>query len=134
MKLDLIQLGEELARENAAATDLWSWLPSHAVAEKNHGDDASSHCPSNRDVMVEAAIYLAHLKHPDVALTPEEQEWLQGCPCGKDHNMPLPPLSKSARRGLQMIRTGDVTNASEVEDADGWIDLVLAATAEGRAP
>lgn len=43
----------------------------------------------------------------------------------------LPQLSKREHRGLQMIRTGAVTNASEAEAADRWIDRVLAATAEG---
>jgi hypothetical protein len=64
------------------AHDLWSWLPSRAVAEKYHGDNALEHCPSNRDVMTEASMYLGHLKHPDAALTPEEQEWFTRCPCG----------------------------------------------------
>ena len=85
-KHDLIRLGEQLAEENNAAHDLWSWLPSHAIAEKHHGDYASEHCPSNGDVMKEAAMYLGHLKHPDVALTPEEQEWFTNCPCGEAHD------------------------------------------------
>ena len=84
-KLNLIQLGEELAEENNAAADLWSWLPSHAIALKHHGDYAANHCPSNRDVMVEASMYLAHLRQPDVPLTPEEQEWFTRCPCDEEH-------------------------------------------------
>lgn len=85
VKLDLIRLGAELAEENNASTDLWSWLPSHAIALKHHGDHAANYCPSNRDVMVEASMYLGHLKHPNVPLTPEEQEWFTSCPCGEDH-------------------------------------------------
>ena len=85
MKHDLIRLGEQLAEEQAAAHDLWSWLPSHKIAEKHHGDYASEHCPSTNDVMKEAAMYLGHIKHPDVALTPEEEEWFTSCPCGEDH-------------------------------------------------
>jgi hypothetical protein len=82
MKLDLIRLGEQLAKENNAAHDLWSWLPSHAIAVKHHRDYAAEHCPSNGDVMKEAAMYLGHLKHPEVALTLEEQVWFTRCPCG----------------------------------------------------
>ena len=87
MKLaqELIHFGQQLADENAAAFDLWSWLPSHAIAVKHHGDYASSHCPSNVDVMKEAAMYLGHLKRPEVPLTLEEQEWFTSCPCGEDH-------------------------------------------------
>ena len=92
MKLaqELIRFGQQLADESAAASDLWSWLPSHAIAVKHHGDYASEHCPSNQDVMVEAAMYLGRLKHPDVALTPEEQEWFTRCQCGEDHEGDAP--------------------------------------------
>ena len=82
---ELIRFGQQLADENGAANDLWSWLPSHKVAEKNHGDHAGDHCPSNRDVMTEAALYLAHLAHPDEPLPAEDQEWFAHCPCGEDH-------------------------------------------------
>lgn len=85
MKLDLIHLGEQLADENAAAHDLWTWLPSHAVAKKHHGDYAAEHCPSNADVMREATNYIAHMRHPERPLTREEQEWFESCPCGEDH-------------------------------------------------
>lgn len=85
LKQDLISLGEQLAEENNAAHDLWTWLPSHKVTEKHHGDYASEHCPSNRDVMVEAAMYLAHLKRPDEPLTPEAKVWFTVCSCGEDH-------------------------------------------------
>lgn len=86
MKLDLIRLGEQLSEENNAAHDLWTWLPSHAVAKKHHGDYAAEHCPSNRDVMIEAALYLAHLRHNDKALSVNEKEWFTRCPCDKDHD------------------------------------------------
>ena len=86
MRQELIRFAQALADEDSAASDLWSWLPSHAVAEKYHGDYASEHCPSNRDVMVEAAMYLAHLKRPDVPLTPEEKDWFERCPCDEDHD------------------------------------------------
>jgi hypothetical protein len=41
--------------------------------------------------MKEAAMYLGHLKHPEVALTPEEQEWFTNCPCGDDHSTEKAP-------------------------------------------
>jgi hypothetical protein len=82
---ELIQLGEQLATEKAAAHDLWTWLPSHAVAKKHHGDYASEHCPSNRDVMVEAAMYLANMSRADTTMTPAEQEYFLRCPCDEDH-------------------------------------------------
>lgn len=81
----MIRLGEQLAKEDDAAHDLWTWLPSHKVAEKHHGDYALEHCPTNADVMKEAAMYLGHLKHPEIPLTPEEEEWFTSCPCGEDH-------------------------------------------------
>ena len=86
---DLIGLGEQLSAENNAAHDLWTWLPSHAVAEKHHEDYADTVCPSNRDVMVEAAMYVAYLKDflgGDLREhTTEENEWFTRCPCGEDH-------------------------------------------------
>lgn len=85
MKLDLIQLGAQLDAENNAAHDLWTWLPSHTIAQKHHGDYASEHCPSNVNVMREAAMYVGHLKHPERELTREEKEWFTKCPCGETH-------------------------------------------------
>ena len=87
MKLatELIRFGEQLAEENAAAHDLWTWLPSHAIAQTHHGDYATEHCPSNADVMREAALHLAHLKHPERPLTLEDEEWFTRCPCGEEH-------------------------------------------------
>jgi hypothetical protein len=82
---ELIRFGQQLSDECSAASDLWSWLPSHKVAQKHHGDYASEHCPSNQSVMTEAALYLGHLARPDEPLTPEEQEWFSQCPCGEDH-------------------------------------------------
>lgn len=87
MKLadELIRFGQQLAEETNAAHDLWTWLPSHKVAEKHHGDQADQHQPSNADVMKEAAMYLGHLKRPEVPLTPEERDWFTSCPCGEGH-------------------------------------------------
>lgn len=88
MKLaqELIQLGQQLAAENDAAHDLWTWLPSYRVAQKHHGDQASEHRPSNRDVMVEAAMYLASTSRADTTMTAEEKEWFTRCPCDEDHD------------------------------------------------
>lgn len=92
MKLthELIRLGLQLSEESIAAHDLWSWLPSHKIAEKHHGDHASQFCPDNRNVMVEAAMYLAHLTRPDEPVMAEEQEWFTRCPCGEDHEGETP--------------------------------------------
>ena len=60
---ELIELGEELSSEREKAHDLWTWLPSYKVAEKNHGDYASEHCPSVKDVMTEAAMYIGRLRY-----------------------------------------------------------------------
>ena len=87
MKLaqDLIQFGQQLAEENNAAYDLWTWLPSRTVAQKHHGDYAFEHRPSNKDVMHEASMFLEHLARDDKTLTTEEKEWFTRCPCGADH-------------------------------------------------
>lgn len=82
---ELIQLGQQLSAENDAAHDLWTWLPSYRVAQQHHRDQASDHRPSNRDVMVEAAMYLANTNRADTTMTPEEKEWFTRCPCGEDH-------------------------------------------------
>jgi hypothetical protein len=87
MKLaqELIRFGEQLASANNAAHDLWTWLPSYKIAQKCHGDYASEHRPSNSDVMVEAALYLANVSRADTTMNPEEQQWFMRCPCGEDH-------------------------------------------------
>ena len=85
----IISLGNQLSEERNAAHDLWTWLPTYRVAQKHHGDYASEFSPSVRDIMVEAAMYFAHLKRPDVPLTVDEKEWFERCPCNEDH--PLTP-------------------------------------------
>lgn len=59
---EIIRFGEQMGEENSAAADLWSWLPSHAEAVEHHGDYWQSVQPSNADVMVEAASFIAALK------------------------------------------------------------------------
>jgi hypothetical protein len=87
---DLINFARQLSDEDDAAFMLWTWLPSHKVAEKHHGDYASEFRPSNLDVMKEAAMYLGHLKHPDVPLTEEEKDWFETCPCDESHKEAAP--------------------------------------------
>ncbi len=85
---ELINLGAQLAAENDAAYDLWTWLPSCKTAQKHHGSYTAEHAehrPSNRDVMHESAMYLAYLVRADGVMTAEEQEWLARCPCGEPH-------------------------------------------------
>ena len=90
LKSELIRLGAQLSEEDNAAHDLWSWLPSHRVAEKHHGDYAVEYQPSMAELMKEASMYLAHLKHPGLPLTPEEQDWFERCPCGDIHGEAVP--------------------------------------------
>jgi hypothetical protein len=68
---ELVNLGNELSEEREKAHDLWTWLPSYKVAEKNHGDYASEHCPSPKDVMVEAAMYIGRLRYGQEAPSKE---------------------------------------------------------------
>lgn len=83
---EFIRLGQQLSEEQAAAGDLWTWLPSHKVAERHHNDYALEFAPSVKDIMVEAAMYLAFIKQPrDV--TTEEKEWFTRCPCGEEHEV-----------------------------------------------
>lgn len=83
---ELVNLGQELSDERDKAHDLWTWLPSHKVAEKHHGDYASEFCPSPRDVMIEAALFVSCLKDGTPRdYTPEEKDWFERCPCGEDH-------------------------------------------------
>ena len=80
----LIELGEALAEEKNVAYELWTWLPSHAVAQKHHGDYASTFTPSVKDVLVEAALYFGQLKYmstPDSTI----KEWFERCTCGEEH-------------------------------------------------
>lgn len=62
-KFDFISLGEQLSREENAAYDLWTWLPSYREAKKYHGDYADEQRPSTDWVMREASSYFADLKY-----------------------------------------------------------------------
>lgn len=102
-RADLIRLGQQLSDEDEAAADLWTWLPSHAVAEKHHGDYAIEHRPSLRDILVEAAMYLGHLK-VCTPLTPAEVEQFETCPCGGDHPGDPPKQSDASLRKIAVLR------------------------------
>lgn len=86
-----IQLGASLSEEDNAAHDLWTWLPSHQVAQKHHGDQAGNHQPKVKDVLIEAAMYIAKLKRtaePTKEEVAEERAWFAQCPCGDAHEGP----------------------------------------------
>jgi hypothetical protein len=91
LALDLIRLGEQLAAENNAAHDLWTWLPSYKVAQRHHGNYASNHCPSNEDVMTEATLYISLCllqNTPTAHTSPAVRARFEQCPCGDDHERP----------------------------------------------
>jgi hypothetical protein len=92
----MIALGRQLDEQQNAAHDLWTWLPSHQVAKKHHDDYADNYTPSIKDILVEAAMYIAAMKDPSSPYgpktaevlrtnTPEEVEWFERCPCDEDH-------------------------------------------------
>jgi len=88
---EIVRLGQQIVDERSAAHDLWTWLPSYQLAKKHHGDYASTVCPSVKDVLHEASMFIAH-KQGAVELTPAELEWFERCPCGEDHT----PVERSA--------------------------------------
>jgi len=82
-----INLGKELEDITNEASSLWSWLPSYKVAEKHHGDYKYEVQPKVADVITEASMYFAKLKHrPNEPLNDEEKEWFERCPCGESHD------------------------------------------------
>ena len=82
----IVALGLQLSEEKNAAHDLWTWLPSYKVAQLNHRDYASEFCPSVKDVLTEAAMFVSCLqKDPAKEYTHDEKEWFARCPCGEDH-------------------------------------------------
>lgn len=82
----ILELGHQFEAEDNAASDLWTWLPSHAVAEKHHGSQAVNVQPTIKDIMREASIYFAHQKYrAGQPYTEEEREWFEECPCGESH-------------------------------------------------
>lgn len=84
LRHELSLMLKELDATDASANDLWSWLPSHAMAKKHHGDYAFEVRPSVAEVMNEAATVFALLRSGR-AVNEEERELLGVCPCGEDH-------------------------------------------------
>ena len=82
IKGDIIRLGEQLSREENAAFDLWTWLPSYKEARKYHGDYADEQRPSTDWIMREACHVLAELKYGENA----EIEDIFKCPCDNEHH------------------------------------------------
>lgn len=80
---ELGRLVHEMDEEANAAAGLWSWLPSHAEAQKHHGDFWQDHQPTPAAVMQEAALYFSHLKNP--LSDKMQREWFS-CPCGEPHD------------------------------------------------
>lgn len=79
---DLIcDLAKDFEAENNAAFSLWSWLPSYKIAEKYHGDYASSFQPSIASILEEAAFVLAEKAGYEQSAE-DRAEYLQ-CPCGE---------------------------------------------------
>lgn len=83
LRSEIQRLASQFADEDEAAFTLWSWLPSHAAAEKHHGDYASEHRPSAADIMREAAKVLAE-KAGYPPTDAERAEWFARR-CGEAH-------------------------------------------------
>jgi len=88
-KNNIIELAHSLEKERDRAFDLWTWLPSHQEAVKHHGDYYCEQTPSTHDILIEAAIYIGHLKallNNNIVLTEEQikdaSEFYE-CPCGE---------------------------------------------------
>ena len=79
LRMEIVRLAHELEKENNAAFDLWTWLPSHEKATKHHGDYASEFMPSIDEIMKEACDHLNRLKAGVKKWPPTP------CPCGNPH-------------------------------------------------
>jgi hypothetical protein len=96
---DLVQLGHELESINDKASNLWSWLPSHAEAVKHHGDYACEQRRGHDDVMQEACRVFSVLAGYDMPLV-EVIEWFS-CPCG-EHDL----TEEEAAEMLKNVKAG----------------------------
>lgn len=87
----------ELAQEDDACFDLWTWLPSYHNCTRLHGDMWHHHHPPNHAIIKEAVVYISYLidgRGTEIArnveenmdsLTQEEQIWFS-CPC-EEHSV-----------------------------------------------
>lgn len=91
----IVDLGEEISKELNAASDLWTWLPSHQVARAGHGDYAYEYMPDVVDILREAAEFISHGLKPNKKQR-EEAGDLYKCLCGEEHR--IPRKSKSEHR------------------------------------
>ena len=78
----IISAAHRFEAESNAAHDLWSWLPSCAVAKKHHGDYYSEFTPDQAEVMREAACVLAQKAGYEPR---EDRDLMETCPCGDSH-------------------------------------------------
>ncbi len=91
---DIQRMAHEFSREDNASYNLWTWLPSHAAAQKAHGDHAGNFRPAIADVMSEACEFISHRLHPTAEERSEAGE-LYECPCGEPHEDAAQPASGS---------------------------------------
>lgn len=80
----IISLGHELSEQNDKAFSLWTWLPSHKAAQAAHGDYADNFTPPVSDVLIEAAMFIAHGLNPTPGQIADAGDYYK-CPCGEDH-------------------------------------------------
>lgn len=87
IKQDIIRLAHDLEEERNEAFMLWTWLPSHKVVEKHHGDHGDNFTPSVSDILKEATLWLAYINskkdNPDAPMSDEQKQWFTECPCGE---------------------------------------------------
>ena len=79
----MVEMAREFELEDNAVSDLWTWLPTYEVVEHFH--ETLNYMPPNRDIIKEAAMYLASIEkkyYDDFT----EKMWFAECPCGDpDH-------------------------------------------------
>lgn len=86
LRSEIRELARRFDDEDNAAFDLWSWLPTHRRAQKDHGDYAHEYRPPLSIIMEEAAAVFAALR--DGPLTPEAEARILEefpCQCGESH-------------------------------------------------
>lgn len=90
LREDLIKFTDNLRKEQEAAFDLWTWLPSFKEAKRYHEDYADTLMPSVEMIMRECAVLCGYLQdrlHGRDRKLPEETDLFQ-CPCGEAHENP----------------------------------------------
>lgn len=77
LKDQIRTLAREFDADDAAAYDLWTWLPSYEFAGKCRGDYAIECQPSKAAIMEEAAEVISALKQG------KPMPKCETCPCGE---------------------------------------------------